>query len=91
MNINIKQKRREDDRNHLYDQPEFRRFLFDIVDASAIARISREEQQSLLLEGKRSLGLEILAWFSSNNSEPFDVISASIEAQAQLSKGTHND
>jgi len=85
MAQSIDDKVRDDDRAALYEQPEFQRFLFDIMVSSAIARPSREAQQSLLLEGKRALGLEILGWFS-NDAEPFDVIAQAIKAQTQFTR-----
>lgn len=81
----IEQKVRADDRKWLIEQPQFRRFLFDTIEASAITRISREAQQSLLLEGKRALELEMLAWFS-EEATPYDVIALAIEASKQFTR-----
>ena len=74
----------KEDRDWLVEQPQFRRFLFEFYTESGITRISREEQQRLFLEGKRSLGLEILGWFSATPAEPNDAIALAIEAGKQL-------
>lgn len=83
--MKIEDKIRGDDRKRLMKQPEFHRFLFDIIEASAIARTSREEQQSLHMEGKRSLGLEILGWFS-DGADPFDAMQIALEARKQFTR-----
>lgn len=91
MTISIEQKVRDDDHAKLYAQPAFRRFLLDVADQSGIARTTREEQQSLHLEGKRSLGLEILSMFADDRG-PFGVIADGLEAQNSFtSKGPNND
>lgn len=91
MTTSIEQKVREDDRRKLYAMPEFRRFLLDVAHSSAISKSTREEQQSLHLEGKRSLGLDILSWFQDGRG-PFGVIADGLEAQSKFtSKGQPND
>lgn len=82
-----------EDREWLMCQDQFRRLLFEIYSAAGIIRISREEQQRLFLEGKRSLGLEILGWFSADPAEPNDVIASAIAARDELTprKGAKND
>lgn len=84
-------KLRKDDREWLMQQPQFRRHLFEILSASGIYRITREEPNVLLLEGKRSLGLEILGWFSAETAEPLDVIATAIDARMIFSKGAKRD
>lgn len=84
------EKLRRSDREHLWKQPEFRRHLFELCSASGIARFTREEQHALFLEGKRSLGLEILGWFSAE-AEPHDAIAACIEARIIFTKGAKRD
>ena len=71
-------------------QPEFRRFLFEILEASAITRFAREGEQSLLMEGKRSLGLEILGWFS-KSADPLDTIASAIGAAQEQQQGANDD
>ncbi len=80
-------------RDALIARPEFRLALFEIYRASGITRFTREEQQRLFTEGKRSLGLEILGWFSATPAEPDDVIAIAIEAGKQLTppKGANHD
>jgi hypothetical protein len=85
------EKLRKEDREWLMQQPQFRRHLFEILSASGIYRVTREEQQRLFLEGKRSLGLEILGWFDADVAEPLDAISAAIGARMIFSKGAMND
>lgn len=46
----------------MVERPEFRRFLFRIVEASGIGIAASKDDTSLHREGKRSLGLEILGW-----------------------------
>lgn len=85
-------KLRQEDRAWLIEQPQFRRTLFEIYRAAGITRFTREEQQRLFHEGKRSLGLEILGWFSGSPAEPDDAIAAAIEAGMQFStKGAKHD
>ena len=87
----IEQKVRGDDWKDLYAQPAFRRFLLDVAKQSGIDRTTREEQQSLHLEGKRSLGLEILSMFADDRG-PFGVIADGLEAQNSFtSKGPKYD
>lgn len=83
-------KLRAEDREHLFKQPQFLRHLFEIYSASAISRTTREEPNVLHLEGKRSLGLEILGWFSAE-AEPHDVIAQSIAARIIFTKGAKRD
>lgn len=78
------------DREHLVKQPQFQRHLFEIYSAAGITRATREEQHALFLEGKRSLGLEILGWFSAE-AEPHDAIASAIEARITFSKGAKRD
>ncbi len=80
-----------EDRAWLIKQPQFQRLLFEFYRASGITRFTREEQQRLFHEGKRSLGLEILGWFSATPAEPDDVIALAIEAGKQLTKGAKHD
>ncbi|ALJ15354.1 hypothetical protein [Sphingopyxis macrogoltabida] len=77
----------------LLKQDAFRRFIFEFYRASGITRFTREEQQRLFHEGKRSLGLEVLGWFSATPAEPHDVIALAIEAGKQLTppKGARHD
>ena len=84
------QKLRREDREWLFEQPQFLRHLFEIYSAAAISSTTREEQHALVLEGKRSLGLEILGWFSAE-AEPHDVISKAIAARMIFSKGAKRD
>lgn len=83
-------KLRKEDREWLVQQPQFRRHLFEIYDAAGITRFTREEQDALFREGKRSLGLEILGWFSAD-AEPHDVIASAISARIIISKGANRD
>lgn len=84
-------KLRKEDRAWLFEQPQFRRHLFEILSASGIYRVTREEPDVLHLEGKRSLGLEILGWFSAETAEPHDVIASVIQARVTFSKGANRD
>jgi hypothetical protein len=88
--LSLEKKQIAEDREHLWKQPEFQRFLFEFYNAAAISRTTREEQHALFLEGKRSLGLEILGWFSAE-AEPHDVISSVISSRIIFSKGTKRD
>lgn len=67
-------------------QPQFLRHLFEIYESCGISRTTREEPNVLHLEGKRSLGLEILGWFSAE-AEPHDVIASIIAARIIFTKG----
>lgn len=80
----------QDDREQLWALPAFKRFLFEFYNTAAISRSTREEQHALFLEGKRSLGLEILGWFSAE-AEPHDVIASVILSRMNFSKGTKRD
>ena len=73
-----------EDREWLIQQPQFQRTLFEIYRQSGITRFTRDEHQSLFQEGKRSLGLEILGWFSATPAEPDDVIASVIAAKNQV-------
>lgn len=85
-------KLREEDRAWLMQQPQFRRHLFEIFRSAGITRLTREEQQLLFLTGKRSLGLEILGWFSATPAEPHDVIATVIAAGTELTpRGAKHD
>ena len=86
------EKMQREDREWLIRQPQFQRTLFEIYRASGITRFTREEQQRLFHEGKRSLGLEILGWFSATPAEPDDAIASAIEAGMQFTqKGAKHD
>ena len=90
--MNISEKMRREDYAYLMERPEFRRFLFEFYRATGITRFTREEQQRLFHEGKRSLGIEILGWFSATPAEPDDVIMTVIEAGRQSTpKGAQHD
>ena len=81
-----------DDREWLMRQEQFRRLLFELYSAAGITRTTREEQQRLYHEGKRSLGLEILGWFSATPEDPIDAIAVAIEAKRQLNpEGVKHD
>lgn len=81
-----------EDREWLMRQEQFRRLLFEIYSAAGITKTSREEQQRLFHEGKRSLGLEILGWFSADAVDPIDVIATAIEAKRELNpEGAKHD
>ena len=81
-----------EDREWLMRQPQFQRLLFEIYTAAGITRITREEQQRLFHEGKRSLGLEIFGWFSADAADPIDVIATAIEAKRELNpEGVKHD
>lgn len=85
-------KMREEDRAWLMQQPQFRRHLFEIFRGAGITRFTREEQQRLFHEGRRSLGLEILGWFSATAAEPNDVIATIIAAGMEITpKGAQHD
>lgn len=90
MTTSIEQRVREQDHKDLLAQPAFRRFLLDVAKQSGIDVSTREEQHSLLLEGKRSLGLEILSWFADGRGA-FGVIADGLEAQNSFTqKGTNH-
>ena len=84
------EKLRREDREHLWAQPQFKRLIFEIYSAAGINRFTREEQHALFLEGKRSLGLEILGWFSAE-AEPHDAIASVINARIIFTKGAKRD
>ncbi len=84
------EKLRREDREHLIKQPQFQRHLFEIIASAHIMSATHEEQRALFLEGKRSLGLEILGWFTAE-AEPHDVISTAINSRILFSKGTKRD
>jgi hypothetical protein len=81
---------RREDREHLMGAASVPPHLFEIYSAAGITRTTREEQHALFLEGKRSLGLEILGWFSAE-AEPHDAIASAIEARITFSKGAKRD
>lgn len=68
----------EREREWLMEQPQFQRFLLDVLEQSGIGVASREERQSLFLEGKRSLGLHIFRLFG---DDPFAVIATALQAR----------
>lgn len=81
-----------EDRERLMRDDGFRRLLFEIFTAAGITGATREEQQRLFHEGKRSLGLEILGWFSATPEDPIDAIAAAIEAKRELTpEGAKHD
>lgn len=81
-----------EDREWLMRQEQFRRLLFEIYSGAGITKTSREEQQRLFHEGKRSLGLEILGWFSATPEDPIDAIAAAIDAKRELNpEGAKHD
>lgn len=91
--MKISEKIRRADNDWLIQQPQFRRFLFEFYRSAGITVFTREEQQRLFHEGKRSLGLEILGWFSATPAEPDDAIALAIEAGMQLTPqgASHDD
>lgn len=88
--MTAEEKLRREDLAWLWEQPQFRRFLFEFYSAAGIVRFTREEQHALFLEGKRSLGLEILGWFSAE-AEPHDVIASTITARMHFKQGARRD
>lgn len=81
-----------EDREWLMRQPQFRRLLFELCSEAGITKFTREEQQRLFHEGRRSLGLEILGWFSATPADPIDAIAAAIEAKRELNpEGVKHD
>lgn len=81
-----------DDRNWLLQRPEFLRFVyFEILSGCGIYQRTREEPNVLFLEGKRSLGLEILGRLSSEKGAPNDIIALAIEAGMKLTQGTQDE
>lgn len=91
--MDVREIQRRDDNQWLLAQPQFQRFLFEFYRASGITRFTREEQARLFHEGKRSLGLEILGWFSATPADPDDAIALAIEAGKQPTppKGAKHD
>lgn len=89
--MTIDDKIRKDDRAWLKEQPQFQRLLFEILLEAGIYRVTREEQQRLFLEGRRSLGLEILGWFSADKAEPHDAIALAIAAGTKLKGAKHDN
>jgi hypothetical protein len=82
----------KEDRDWLMQQPEFRRFVyFEILSASGIYDRTREEPNVLRLEGRRSLGLDILGRLSAERGAPHDVIAQVIEAGMKLTQGASNE
>lgn len=80
-----------EDRNWLLSRPEFMRFIyFEILSGSGIYQRTREEPSVLYLEGRRSLGLDILGRLSPEKGEPHAIIAQAIEAGMKLTQGaTH--
>lgn len=64
----------------LMANPLFRVFLFDIATASGLMTRHHEEQKAGHYGGRRSLGLDIFGWLSSESAEPFDVLVKAYEA-----------
>ena len=58
----MSQAQEEADLKQLVEVAAFRRFLFRIVESAGIAVPAVKDDMSLRLEGRRSLGLEILGW-----------------------------
>ena len=84
----IVERQLKEDRDWLMQQPEFLRFVyFEILSASGIYDRTREEPNVLRLEGRRSLGLDILGRLSVENGAPHDVIAQAIEAGMKLTQG----
>lgn len=82
----------KEDRDWLMQQPEFLRFVyFEILSASGIYDRTREEPNVLRLEGRRSLGLDILGRLSAENGAPHDVIAQAIEAGMKLTQGARHE
>lgn len=82
----------KEDRDWLMQRPEFWRFVyFEILSASGIYQRTREEPNVLFLEGRRSLGLDILGRLSADNGAPHDAIAMAIEAGMKLTQGAGND
>lgn len=89
---NIVEKQLKDDREWLMQRPEFLRFLyFEILSGADIYSRTREEPNVLYLEGRRSLGLDILSRCSAETGAPHDVIAAAIEAGMKITQGANND
>lgn len=81
-----------DDREQLMQRPEFWRFVyFEILSPSGIYQRTREEPNVLFLEGRRSLGLEILGRLSAMKGAPEDVIAMAIEAGMKLTQGANEN
>lgn len=89
---NILERQLQEDREWLLAQPEFRRFIyFEILLACGIYSRTREEANVLHLEGRRSLGLDILGQFSADSSAPHDIIALAIEAGMKITQGAKNE
>ena len=79
----------------LVEQPAFREFLFDVVEASGICIPATKDDMALRLEGKRALGLEILGWVdavlphASPSSQPLAALHLAI-AETLTSKEKRN-
>jgi hypothetical protein len=81
-----------EDRNWLLTRPEFMRFVyFEILSGCGIYQRTREEPNVLYLEGRRSLGLDILSRLSPLKGEPHDIIAAAIESGMKLTQGATDE
>jgi hypothetical protein len=89
--MTAEEKLRREDFEWLKEQPQFQRLLFEIQRSAGIYQSTREEHHALFLEGKRSLGLEILGWFSAEMAEPFDAIASAINARIISKQGARRD
>jgi hypothetical protein len=77
-----------EDYEFLKSRPEFWRFVyFEILSASGIYSRTREEPNVLHLEGRRSLGLDILGRLSAMKGAPEDAVVKAIEAGMKLTQG----
>lgn len=82
----------KDDREQLMLRPEFWRFVyFEILSPAGIYRRTREEPNVLFLEGRRSLGLEILGRLSAMKGAPEDAIARAIQAGMKLTQGDYGN
>lgn len=87
MNDMIERQLKED-RDWLLSRPEFMRFVyFEILSGCGIYQRTREEPNVLYLEGRRSLGLDILSRLSPSKGEPHDIIASAIDAGTKLTQG----
>lgn len=82
----------KDDREQLMQRPDFWRFIyFEILSPSGIYSRTREEPNVLFLEGRRSLGLDILGRLSAMKGAPEDAIAQAIEAGMKLTQGANEN
>lgn len=88
MNRDMIEHQLKEDRDWLLTRPEFMRFVyFEILSGCGIYQRTREEPHVLYLEGRRSLGLDILSRLSPSKGEPHDIIAAAIESGMKLTQG----